>query len=284
MRNAWWTTRWVSFHYYFHFRRLWKGGKKEKGIPSELSHSLVLPFFVKRSNNSRATATAMIHFHLIHAWQPCVVARVEHNSCFHRHRIIVANDYKRSPRNVRSNRMVNNGYLIWKLGSFDPYLEQNATCIIFLDEDRSLEKKNKKIKKEEGARFLESSKKIRGGMIKGDRWFIGKMEINIYLWYCVWRKLKSSLIRSQSSPIENLYCWPGCGGPWNTTNKKLKGIGWKKIFCSKRDEQHRFPSKNTFLPKDGTNERTRNLLPDSSAQNDRSLAIVTHFVGEKRYN
>lgn len=81
------------------------------------------------------------------------MARGERNSCFHRQRIIVANDYKRSPRNVRSKRVVKNGYLI---RNSDPYLKQNVTRIIFLDEDRSSRKK-KKIKEE--ARFLESSKK-----------------------------------------------------------------------------------------------------------------------------
>jgi ribosomal protein L19E len=34
-----------------------------------------------------------------------------------------------------------------------------------------------------------------------------------HLWYCAWRKLNSSLIRSQDSGIVNLNCCPGCGGP-----------------------------------------------------------------------
>lgn len=56
--------------------------------------------------------------------------------------------------------------------------------------------------------------------------------LDTHLWYCVCKKLNSSLIRSQFSSMVNLYGWVGCGGPWKLEkvlkNKWLRLNVWKK--------------------------------------------------------
>lgn len=47
-----------------------------------------------------------------------------------------------------------------------------------------------------------------------------KSVTDTHLWYCVCKKLNSSLIRSQFSNMVNLYGWVGCGGPLKMKQKQ----------------------------------------------------------------
>lgn len=63
-------------------------------------------------------------------------------------------------------------------------------------------------------------------------WIINKKNkknsMSTHLWYCVCKKLNSSLIRSQFSRMVNLYGWFGCGGPCKIHERKNARV-WLKV-------------------------------------------------------